>query len=135
MAIEIGGREWRIIIGEGHAPELAISPNISVQPHEPDGNPLARYLASLAKLRDAVPLETLTLPSHNLPFFGLHTRIDSLAAHHRARCGEVIAACGTPKTAVEMVKVLFRRALDRHQMGFALGEALAHLNFLIYPDI
>jgi glyoxylase-like metal-dependent hydrolase (beta-lactamase superfamily II) len=151
MAIEIGGREWRIIVGEGHAPELAclycaetgvliagdqvlprISPNISVQPHEPDGDPLAHYLASLAKLRDAAPLETLTLPSHNLPFFGLHTRIDSLAAHHRARCGEVIAACGTPKTAVEMVKVLFRRALDRHQMGFALGEALAHLNFLMY---
>jgi glyoxylase-like metal-dependent hydrolase (beta-lactamase superfamily II) len=151
MAVEIGGREWRVIIGEGHAPELAclycaeagvliagdqvlprISPNISVQAHEPDGDPLARYLASLAKLRDAVPPETLTLPSHNLPFFGLHTRIENLAAHHRARCGEVIAACGIPKTAVEMVKVLFRRALDRHQMGFALGEALAHLNFLMY---
>jgi glyoxylase-like metal-dependent hydrolase (beta-lactamase superfamily II) len=151
MAIEIGGREWRVIIGEGHAPELAclycaqtgvliagdqvlprISPNISVQAHEPDGDPLARYLASLAKLRETVPPETLTLPSHNLPFFGLHTRIESLAAHHRARCGEVIAACGVPKTALEMVKVLFRRALDRHQMGFALGEALAHLNFLMY---
>ncbi|HEX4616156.1 MAG TPA: MBL fold metallo-hydrolase [Stellaceae bacterium] len=151
MAIEIGGREWRVIVGEGHAPELAclycaqtgvliagdqvlprISPNISVQAHEPDGDPLARYLASLDKLRDAVPPETLTLPSHNLPFFGLHTRIESLAAHHRARCGEVIAACGVPKSALDMVKVLFRRALDRHQMGFALGEALAHLNFLMY---
>ena len=72
MAVEIGGREWRVVVGEGHAPELAclycaetgvlisgdqvlprISPNISVQPHEPDGDPLARYLASLAKLRDA----------------------------------------------------------------------------------
>src|SRR5260370_29531481 len=151
MVVEVGGRDWQVVVGEGHSPELAclycadtglliagdqvlprISPNISVQPHEPDGDPLARYLASLAKLRDAVLPETLTLPSHNLPFFGLHTRIDSLAAHHRARCGEVIAACGIPKTAVEMVKVLFRRALDRHQMGFALGEALAHLNFLMY---
>ena len=151
MEIEVGGREWRVIVGEGHAPELAclycaeagvliagdqvlprISPNISVQAHELDGDPLARYLASLAKLRDTVPPETLTLPSHNLPFFGLHTRIESLAAHHRARCGEVIAACGIPKTALELVKVLFRRVLDRHQMGFALGEALAHLNFLMY---
>src|SRR5689334_4948899 len=154
IAVEIGEREWRVIIGEGHAPELAclycaqtgvliagdqvlprISPNISVQPHEPDGDPLARYLASLAKLRDAVPPETLTLPSHNLPFFGLHTRIDSLAAHHRARCGEVIAVCGVPKTALELVKVLFRRALDRHQMGFALGETLAHLNLLMYEGV
>ena len=151
MAIEIGGREWRVIVGEGHAPELAclycaetgvliagdqvlprISPNISVQAHEPDGDPLARYLASLARLRAAIPSETLVLPSHNLPFFGLHSRIDSLAAHHRARCGEVIAVCEVPKTAVDLVKVLFRRALDRHQMSFALGEALAHLNYLMH---
>ena len=151
MAIEIGGREWRVIIGEGHAPELAclyctetgvlisgdqvlprISPNISVQAHEPDGDPLARYLASLAKLRNAVPPDTLTLPSHNLPFFGLHARLESLAAHHRSRCDEVIAACEIPKSAMDMVAVLFRRALDRHQMGFALGEALAHLNFLMH---
>ena len=60
-----------------------ISPNVSVQPHEPDGDPLARFLASLDKLRAAVPPETLVLPSHNLPFFGLHARIDALAAHHR----------------------------------------------------
>ena len=71
--IEIGGRDWRVLIGEGHAPEHAclfceetgvliagdqilprISPNISVQAYEPDGDPLARYLASLKKLRGAV---------------------------------------------------------------------------------
>jgi glyoxylase-like metal-dependent hydrolase (beta-lactamase superfamily II) len=151
VAIEIGGREWRVIVGEGHAPELAclycaeigvlisgdqvlprISPNISIQPHEPEGNPLALYLSSLAKLRAAVPGETLVLPSHNLPFFGLHSRIETLAAHHRARCEDVIAACEVPKTALEIVRVLFRRALDRHQMGFALGEALAHLNYLMH---
>jgi len=59
-AVEIGGRGWRVVVGEGHAPELAcfycaetgvliagdqvlpkISPNISVQAHEPDDDPLA----------------------------------------------------------------------------------------------
>jgi glyoxylase-like metal-dependent hydrolase (beta-lactamase superfamily II) len=151
MAVEIGGREWRVIIGEGHAPELAclycaqtgvlisgdqvlpkISPNISVQAHEPDGDPLARYLSSLRQLREVVPLETLVLPSHNLPFFGMHARIDELAQHHAARCDEILAACAIPKTAVELLPILFRRALDRHQMGFALGEALAHLNYLTH---
>jgi glyoxylase-like metal-dependent hydrolase (beta-lactamase superfamily II) len=151
MAVEIGGREWRVVVGEGHAPELAclycaesgvliagdqvlpkISPNVSVQAHEPDGDPLARYLASLRKLRETVPPETLVLPSHNLPFFGLHTRIESLAAHHRARCDEVLAFCDAPKAAVELLPVLFRRDLDRHQMAFALGEALAHLHYLMY---
>jgi glyoxylase-like metal-dependent hydrolase (beta-lactamase superfamily II) len=147
--IAIGGREWRVIIGEGHAPEHAclycaeagvliagdqilprISPNISVQTYEPDGDPLARYLASLAKLRAALPPDILVLPSHNLPFYGVHQRIDELAAHHRERCAEVVAACARPHSAADMIPVLFRRILDRHQMGFALGEALSHLHYL-----
>ena len=149
-AIAIGGREWRVIIGEGHAPEHAclycaeagvliagdqilprISPNISVQAHEPAGNPLARYLSSLDKLRGTLPPDILVLPSHNLPFRGVHARIDELAAHHHARCAEVIAACARPHSAAEMMPVLFKRRLDRHQTGFALGEALAHLHYLV----
>jgi glyoxylase-like metal-dependent hydrolase (beta-lactamase superfamily II) len=148
--ILIGGREWRVIIGEGHAPEHAclycaeagvliagdqilprISPNISVQAHEPGGDPLARYLASLDKLRRALPPDLLVLPSHNLPFRGVHTRIDELAAHHHARCAEVIAACARPHSAAELMPLLFKRRLDRHQTGFALGEALAHVHYLI----
>jgi glyoxylase-like metal-dependent hydrolase (beta-lactamase superfamily II) len=149
LAVEIGGREWRVIVGEGHAPELAclycaeagiliagdqvlpkISPNVSVQPHEPDGDPLSLFLRSLDRLRDAVPPETLVLPSHNLPFLGLHTRIDALAAHHQARCEEIIGACRQPQNAMELLPVLFRRPLDQHQTAFALGEALAHLHYL-----
>jgi glyoxylase-like metal-dependent hydrolase (beta-lactamase superfamily II) len=149
MAIEIGGREWRVVVGEGHAPELAclycaaagvliagdqvlpkISPNVSVQAHEPEGDPLAKYLASLARLREMLPAETLVLPSHNLPFYGLHARIDELAAHHAQRCDEVLAACERPRSAVDLLPVLFRRPLDRHQTAFALGEALAHLHYL-----
>ena len=38
----------------------------------------------------------------------------------------------SPKSAVELMPILFRRPLDRHQMGFALGEALAHLHYLMY---
>jgi glyoxylase-like metal-dependent hydrolase (beta-lactamase superfamily II) len=149
QVVEIGGREWRVIIGEGHSPELAclysaeagvlisgdqvlpkISPNVSVQAHEPDGDPLSRFLRSLDKLRVALPPETLVLPSHNLPFLGLHERIDDLADHHKARCEEVVAFCESPHSAVELLPVLFRRPLDRHQMAFALGEALAHLHYL-----
>jgi glyoxylase-like metal-dependent hydrolase (beta-lactamase superfamily II) len=149
MRVAIGEREWRVVVGEGHAPELAclycaetgvlisgdqvlprISPNVSVQAHEPEGDPLARFLASLEKLRAQLPAETLVLPSHNLPFFGLHARLDELALHHRARCEEVLLACTAPRNAVDLLPVLFRRPLDRHQTAFALGEALAHLHYL-----
>lgn len=150
MNAAIGGREWRVIVGEGHAPELAclhcaetgvliagdqilprISPNISVQPHEPEGDPLARYLRSLDKLHAALPPDTLVLPSHNLPFRGVHARIAELAGHHEERCAEVLAACVRPHSAAELMPLLFRRRLDRHQTGFALGETLAHLHYLI----
>src|SRR5260370_16598447 len=96
-AIAIGGHEWRVIIGEGHAPEHAclycaetgtliagdqilprISPNISVQAHEPDADPLARYLASLDKLRRALMPDILVLPSHHLPFPAPHPPIHYL---------------------------------------------------------
>jgi glyoxylase-like metal-dependent hydrolase (beta-lactamase superfamily II) len=148
--VEIGGRQWRVIIGEvihrswpafiaaetgvliaGDQVLPRISPNISVHAHEPDGDPLSRFLRSLEKLRAVIPPETLVLPSHNLPFFGLQERVDELAAHHKARCEEVIAACQEPRTAVELLPVLFRRPLDRHQTAFALGEALAHLHYLM----
>jgi glyoxylase-like metal-dependent hydrolase (beta-lactamase superfamily II) len=149
MTIAIGGRQWRVIVGEGHAPEHAclycaeagvliagdqvlprISPNISVPPYEPDGDPLARYLASLLRLRAAVPPETLVLPSHDLPFFGLYPRIDALAAHHRSRCAAIHEACERPQSAADLLRLLFRRTLDRHQTAFALGEVLAHLQYL-----
>ena len=148
--IAIGGSEWRVIVGEGHAPELAclycaetgvliagdqilprISPNISVPPHEPGGDPLDRYLRSLVKLRAALPADTLVLPSHNLPFHGVHERIEELASHHAERCAEVLDACRELVSAAELVPVLFRRKLDRHQTAFALGEAIAHVHYLI----
>src|SRR5260370_24831609 len=107
-------------------------PNSRVPRDGADGDPLARFLSSLAKLRESVPPETLVLPSHTLPFFGLHARIDTLVAHHGARCAEVLAACDNPKTATQLLPILFRRPLDGHQMGFALGEALAHLHYLMH---
>jgi glyoxylase-like metal-dependent hydrolase (beta-lactamase superfamily II) len=148
--IAIGGRVWRVLTGRGHAPEQScllcselglfiagdqilprISPNVSCWPSEPDANPLAQFLASLAALRAAIPPETLVLPSHGLPFYGMAARIDQLAEHHAARLAELEAACAEPRSTMEIVPVLFRRKLDAQQLGFAVGEAVAHLNYLI----
>jgi glyoxylase-like metal-dependent hydrolase (beta-lactamase superfamily II) len=143
-------RIFRAIVGYGHAPEHVslycdderlliagdmvlprISTNVSVFDIEPDGNPLPRYLRSLDHLL-RLPSNTLVLPSHGRPFFGLHVRIGQQHAHHEERLAEVLAACARPQTAASIVPVLFKRALDLHQMTFALGEALAHLHALWY---
>jgi hypothetical protein len=67
-----------------------------------------------------------------LPFHGLHARIDELIEHHALRCARVADACrARPLTAAELVPALFDRALDAHQTGFAFGEVLAHVNYMV----
>ncbi len=141
-------RVFKVIIGYGHAPEHAslycaddkllisgdmvlprISTNVSVFDVEPDGDPLPRYLRSLDHYL-LLPADTLVLPSHGHPFLGLHRRVAQQHAHHRDRLEEVLAACSEPRTATEIVPVLFKRELDLHQLTFALGESLAHLHAL-----
>ncbi|TFW10821.1 MBL fold metallo-hydrolase [Massilia arenosa] len=148
--IRIGAHGWRVITGFGHSPEHAalycvdlnllvsgdmvlprISTNVSVFAVEPEADPVRWYLQSLDRFA-ALPDDVLVLPAHGRPFRGLHTRIAQLRAHHAARLEEVLAACSTPRTAAEIVPVMFRRPLDSHQLSFALGEALAHLNCLFF---
>jgi hypothetical protein len=72
------------------------------------------------------------LPSHGRPFRGLHARVEQLHAHHAQRCELLVKACrGAPKSAAELIPVLFDREIpDPHQTMFAMGESIAHLNYL-----
>ena len=106
-----------------------ITTNVSVWPDQPSANPLRLYLGSLERFR-AVAADALVLPSHNLPFRGVHERVGELKTHHAARLAETLDALTEPRTAADVVPFLFRRQLDAHQLAFALGEALAHLHFL-----
>jgi hypothetical protein len=42
----------------------------------------------------------------------------------------LLAFCAAPKTAVDALPVLFERDMDAYQLFFAVGEAIAHLNYL-----
>ena len=148
--LRVGGRDFAIHSGGGHAPEQAmlhcaadglflsadqvlarISPNISVQQMEPDADPLGEYLSSLSALGRDIPEDVLVLPGHLLPFRGLHTRLNELARHHAERCALIAEAVHVaPRTAADLLPVLFKRKMDSHQMGFAFGEVLAHVNYM-----
>lgn len=146
--IPINGREWQVITAHGHSPDHAalycpsidtlisgdqvlprITPNVSVSHIEPDGDPIRYYLDSLEKFC-ALSEDVLVLPAHGRPFKGLHHRLEMLIQHHEERSDEVAAACSEPKCAAELLEVIFRRELDIHQLSFAMGEAIAHLNYL-----
>jgi len=107
-----------------------ISPNISVWPAEHDGDPLRLFLESLERFAE-LPRNTLVLPSHGKVFQGLHARLRQLQQHHRSRLDELETFCAVPRTAAEAVAALFKRALDDHQWFFAMGEIIAHLNYLL----
>ena len=43
-----------------------------------------------------------------------------------------MAACRQdPHSPADLIPVLFHRVLDAHQTGFAFGETLAHVNYLV----
>jgi glyoxylase-like metal-dependent hydrolase (beta-lactamase superfamily II) len=148
--LRIGGREWQAIVGHGHAPEhlslyckelkvviagdmllSTISTNVSVWSIDPEGDPLRLFLESVARYRE-LPEDVLVLPSHGKPFRGAHVRVAQLEKHHQDRFDQLLNSLEEPKSAGEVLQVLFRRPLDNHQTFFAMGEAIAHLHYLHY---
>lgn len=149
QTLRIGERDWQVLTGQGHAPEMAcllcdsdrifisadqvlprISPYIGVHAPEPQADPLADFLGTLDRFR-GVREDVLVLPSHGLPFHGLHPRLAALETHHAQRLDLLRDGLATPHTVVEASGLLFPRGLDQNQLGFGIGETLAHLNRLV----
>ncbi|MBL8269360.1 MBL fold metallo-hydrolase [Steroidobacter sp.] len=108
-----------------------ISSNISFMVGNGDPNPLGSYLSSLQRLR-ALPEDTLVLPAHGVPFRGLRQRIDDLTGHHLEQLDKVAALCVEPKVAMDLLPFMFRRQLKDMHLFLAIGEALAHLEYLVH---
>ena len=149
--IEFGGREWRVIVTGGHAFAHAafydaeaniliagdhilpgISPVIAVYEMMPHADPLADYLKSFSQFDD-IPDDVLVLPSHGIPYRGIRQRIGQLRTHHARRSGETKRLLASPRTALDLSRAMFPRVEGANDIGFALGETLAHVNHLLYP--
>lgn len=149
--IRIGGRDWRVIVTEGHTSEQAclycaelgvliagdqvlpqITPNVSVWWFKDGSAPLAEYLNTLDRF-DPLPADTLVLPSHRQPFRGLHLRLKELRAHHEDRLEALAAAMrdGQACSAADVMPAVFPQELEGMHIVFALGETIAHLEHLV----
>ncbi|MFM9941577.1 MAG: MBL fold metallo-hydrolase [Hyphomicrobiaceae bacterium] len=151
--LRFGDRNWRVMVCGGHAAEHAsfwcedegiliagdqvlskISPMIGVTASEPNADPLTEYLASLDRFR-ALPGDPLVLPSHGLPFHGLHARVDQLDHHHQLRLAELEGLMDRPSngghSAMHLAHGLFARAVADGQGRHAFSETLAHLHHLV----
>jgi glyoxylase-like metal-dependent hydrolase (beta-lactamase superfamily II) len=149
--LPVGADLWTPIVGRGHCPEHAclfsrvrnvliggdillprITPNIGVWPAEPLADPLREYLACLDGFAH-LPEDILVLPAHGQPYRGVHARIAEIRAHHEDRLARLADAAGTAPaglSAVDCFPLLFKREIGPHNIGLAIGEALAHLHLL-----
>ena len=149
-ALTVGARDWRVVMGHGHSPEHVcllsdeagvliagdqvlprITPNVAVTATEPEADSLRDWLDSIDKLRALSP-DLLVLPAHGEPFYGLHARLDQMAADHDRKLDALLTHCATPRTVVDCFEALFRKTVTVSDIMTATGEALAHLNYLKY---
>jgi glyoxylase-like metal-dependent hydrolase (beta-lactamase superfamily II) len=147
--IRMGGRDWDVHIGHGHAPEHAtfwsrddalvlagdqilpsISPNIGVYATEPMADPLAEWLESCRRFEEFARPDHLVLGGHKLPFTGLPLRLRQLIENHEGALERLLDFLDTPKTAGECFAPLFKRRIGTGEYGLALVEAVAHLSHL-----
>lgn len=144
--LQAGGRDWIVRLGQGHAPDHAtlwstsgdvvlggdqllpgISPNISVYPTEPEGDPLGGWLDSCARLAPFATDEQLVLPGHKIPFRGLPRRITQLEQNHTEALTRLRRHLATPRSAADCFVPIFKRSIPDDAYGLALGEAYAHV--------
>ncbi|MFT3819263.1 MAG: MBL fold metallo-hydrolase [Rubrivivax sp.] len=151
QVVPIGKQRWQVFIGRGHSPEHAslvndeagiviagdqalpeISSNVSVTANEPGDDPLGDWIDSLHRMRGRCDHRMLVLPSHGLPYIGLHTRVDELLGGHEASLQALRAALAAgPRRVIDVFSTLFSRPVDAgsrlDRLTLATGESLAHL--------
>ena len=152
--INVNGIDWIAIEGQGHTMEHlcffskelnmfisgdqllpTISSHVGTFPTEPEANPVEDWISSCHKLKTKLPEDVLVLPAHGRPFIGAHKRLNALINHHELSLEKLYAVLSTPKRAVDVFDVLFKREIDDSNLIMATGESLAHLNCLIYRGL
>ncbi|WP_170605933.1 MBL fold metallo-hydrolase [Ruegeria arenilitoris] len=151
--IHMGGRDWDVHMGNGHAPEHAtfwsrddnlvltgdqilssISSNLGVYATEPMADPVSDWLEACERLETLARPDHLVLGGHKLPFVGLPTRMRQLIENHHGALERLLSDLDKPKAAAECFPALFKRPIKDGEYGLALVEAVAHLNHLYHID-
>lgn len=144
-ALTAGGHDWTVRLGNGHAPDHAtlwsddgslviggdqllpaISPNLGVYATEPEGNPVADWIASCDQLAAFASDDQLVLPGHKLPYTGLPTRLRQLSDNHHGALARLLTHLESPAPAARCFAPLFGREIRPAEYGLALVEAMAH---------
>lgn len=144
--IQIGKYQYEIIFTPGHSEGLIcfynreknvlfstdhilpkITPNISYWFYG-EKNPLQSFENSLHKIKQLDA--EVVIPSHGDTFYGANERIDEIWNHHVERFSIILDSLKQPKSIFEVCEILFQRELSVYDYQFAVGETIAHLEYL-----
>lgn len=147
--LRLGGRDWVVRLGQGHAPDHAtlwslsddlviggdqllpgISANLGVYATEPEADPVGEWLESCRRFLPHARPGQLVLPGHKLPFTGLPLRLRQMIENHEGALARLLRHLAQPRRAAECFAPLFKREIGEADLGLALVEAVAHLNHL-----
>ena len=83
-------------------------------------------LRDLSELRVRAIVDGIV--ERNQPVYGVNTGFGKLSdiTIPPARLAELVHACQTPKSAADVLPLLFRRPLTERETRIAMGEAMAH---------
>lgn len=104
-----------------------ITPNISYWFYG-EANPLQSFQDSLEKVKK-LDVEYV-IPSHGEAFTNANKRIDEIWQHHEDRLEVVLNTTKNGATMFEVCQHMFNRTLSTYDYQFAIGEAIAHLEYL-----
>lgn len=132
----------------GHAPEQAmlhcaadgiliaadhllprIKPAIAAPVEEPDTDALQDQFDALDRIGQ-LPADTLVLPAHGEPFFGLQARLSELRRHHAGRLRALESGLGAGISAYRGLPLVFSREMPLSAARIPVAEVHALLRHL-----
>jgi glyoxylase-like metal-dependent hydrolase (beta-lactamase superfamily II) len=148
-SIELAGGQYKVVRVPGHADGMIafwneadsifiaadailphITPNVGLWPRC-RLNPLHDFIQTLEMIKVMNP--ALTLPGHGHPMTNTAARAEDTIQHHVERLNKIAEfVAGGVSNAFQVALAYFKLTeLTPHQVRFALGETLAHLEYLV----
>ena len=144
--IQLGKAQYEVMMTPGHSEGLIvlynqqdnvllstdhilprITPNISYWFYGEE-NPLQSFQDSLEKIKQLNA--EFVIPSHGTPFYNANKRIEEIWDHHLERFEMTLDAIQGGATVFAVCETLFPFELNTYDYQFAIGEAIAHLEYL-----
>lgn len=146
--LTLGGRDWQVMTGSGHSiAQLALysaAEKILIVADHLLPN-YAAVLPSLPALRNrdpvqeqfdmldrfcALPDDTLVLPSHGLPFYGIKARSRQIRDHHGAVMAQFLGHCADWKSSHALFMAVRGRPMLIERQHFPICQAISHMTHL-----